>query len=722
MRGFFIEYRTRNTEYRSNFTLHFIIQNFPPLWDSIFNIQILPMPNHLIHETSPYLLQHAHNPVNWYPWGEEALLKAKEEDKPILVSIGYAACHWCHVMERESFEDESTAALMNDYFINIKIDREERPDLDHIYMDAVQAMSGSGGWPLNVFLTPETKPFFGGTYFPPVRAYNRASWKEVLEGIHKSYLEKKEEIVSQAENLTAHLLSANSFGMQKPVAGEAASFFSAETLQTIAANLLANADTTWGGFGRAPKFPQSFSIQFLLRHHHFTKDEPALQQALLSLNKMIDGGIYDQLGGGFARYSTDNEWLAPHFERMLYDNALLIGVMSEAYQLTHKQKYATAIRHTLSFIEREMLGEENGFYSALDADSEGVEGKFYTWSKQEIDDLLGDDAALFCSFYNVTETGNWEHTNILWVKESVDAFAETNGLITDELMQKLDSGRQKLMQYRNKRIRPLLDDKILLGWNALMNTAYSKAYAALGDPSYQDMAIRNMAFIESKFTGNDGHWNHTYKNGQARIPAFLDDLAYLIQSYIHLQEITGTGDYLIKAQKLTDWVIENFEETDTGFFFYTHKDQLDVIVRKKEVYDGAVPSGNAVMANNLLYLSVIFDNPVWSERSRGLLHSLSKAITKYPGSFGVWAMAAQLVTQGTLEIAIMGQRSKEFLRPVLERYLPNKILQAEETNSQFFPLLAGKAADEKGSTAFYLCENYACQAPFSTVEALLAKV
>ncbi len=677
--------------------------------------------NHLIHETSPYLLQHAHNPVNWYPWGEEALQKAKIEDKPILVSIGYAACHWCHVMERESFEDESTAALMNDYFINIKIDREERPDLDHIYMDAVQAMSGSGGWPLNVFLTPETKPFFGGTYFPPVRAYNRASWKEVLESIHKNYLEKKEEIISQAENLVAHLLSSNSFGMQKPT-GEESSFFSADNLQTIATNLLANADTTWGGFGRAPKFPQSFSIQFLLRHYHFTKNETALQQALLSLDKMIDGGIYDQLGGGFARYSTDNEWLAPHFEKMLYDNALLISVMAEAHQLTHKQQYATTIRHTLAFIEREMLSDENGFYSALDADSEGVEGKFYTWNKQEINTLLGEDAQTFCDFYDVTENGNWEHANILRVMEPINSFAEANGFAVHELEQKLDSCRQKLMLHRSKRIRPLLDDKILLGWNALMNTAYSKAYAALGHASYQEMAIHNMAFIESKFMGKDGSWFHTYKNNQARIPAFLDDLAYLIQSYIHLQEITGSGDYLIKAQKLTEWVIENFEETGTGFFFYTHKEQKDVIVRKKEVYDGAVPSGNAVMANNLLYLSIIFDRTEWSERARVLFSSLSKAITRYPGSFGVWAMGVQQVTMGTLEIAITGQRSKEFLRPVLERYLPNKILQAEETNSHYFPLLAGKSAGEKGSTAFYLCENYACKAPFFTVEALLANV
>jgi uncharacterized protein YyaL (SSP411 family) len=681
--------------------------------------------NALIHETSPYLLQHAHNPVNWFPWGEEALQKARDEDKPILVSIGYAACHWCHVMERESFEDESTAAIMNEYFINIKIDREERPDLDHIYMDAVQAMSGSGGWPLNVFLTPETKPFFGGTYFPPVRAYNRASWKEVLEGIHKSYAEKKHEIVAQAENLMAHLTSANAFGIQQP--GETV-LFSNEQLQLIAEGILANADKEWGGFGKAPKFPQTFSIQYLLRHYHFTKDENALQQALLSLDKMIDGGIYDQLGGGFARYSTDNEWLAPHFEKMLYDNALLVGVLSEAYQLTKNKKYADTIRHTLAFIEREMLGDEGGFYSALDADSEGVEGKFYVWSKKEIDELLGNDAQWFASFYDVSEEGNWEHVNILRVLKPLPVFAAENGLDETAFSQKLAASRKILMQYRSQRIRPQLDDKILLGWNALMNTAYSKAYAALGDIACKEMAVRNMQFLESKFSVSPAEasaqagLHHTYKNGIARIPAFLDDYAYLIQSYIHLQEITGAGEYLLKAEKLTEWVIEHFEEAETGFFFYTHKGQSDVIVRKKEVYDGAVPSGNAVMSHNLLYLSIVFDKPAWGERTHNLLRSLNRAITRYPGSFGVWALAQQLITNGIVEIAITGQHARAELAPVLGRLIPNKILQAEETNSYNFPLLAGKTGVAGGETTFYLCKNYACKAPFFKVEGLLANV
>lgn len=677
--------------------------------------------NQLIHETSPYLLQHAHNPVNWYPWGEEALSRARAEDKPILVSIGYAACHWCHVMERESFEDEQTAAIMNDYFINIKIDREERPDLDHIYMDAVQAMTGSGGWPLNVFLTPDTRPFYGGTYFPPQRAYNRASWKEILEGVHSAYRDKKQEILQQAENLTSHLMGSNAFGVSKPGASDLQ--FSPELLTTIANNLLATADTEWGGFGKAPKFPQTFSIQYLLRHYHFTKDATALQQALLSLDKMIEGGIYDQLGGGFARYSTDNEWLAPHFEKMLYDNALLINVLAEAWQLTRKPQYARTIEHTLAYIEREMLQEKGGFYSALDADSEGVEGKFYTWSLQEVRDVLGEeDARLFAACYDISEKGNWEHTNILRITRPMAEIAAETGITAEQLENRLAGCRQRLMERRSTRIRPQLDDKILLGWNALMITAYAKAFAALGKEAYRERAVNSMAFLEASLSGNAEGWFHTYKNGNARIPAFLDDYAYLIQAYIHLQEITGKGAYLLKARKLLEWVIAHFEEAETGFFFYTHSSQADVIVRKKEVYDGAVPSGNAVMAHNLYYLSIVFDQPGWAERSEAMLRSLGKAVSQYPGSFGVWAMLAQLMTVGMQEIAIMGQQARDFLCLVLERFAPNKILQTQETNSSDFPLLAGKMGAENGGALFYLCKNYACQAPFLTIDALLAKM
>ncbi len=699
---------------------HFILQYRQP-GHHLYQTE-MKYSNRLIHESSPYLLQHAHNPVNWYPWGEEALEKARTEDKPILVSIGYAACHWCHVMERESFEDAATAEIMNRCFINIKIDREERPDLDHLYMDAVQAMTGSGGWPLNVFLTPDTKPFYGGTYSPPVRAYNRASWKEILESVHHAFTEKRKEIEDQANHLTNHLAGSNAFGIGEGIPEEA-TLFTNEKMQEIARGILANADTVWGGFGKAPKFPQTFSIQFLLRQYHFTKDENALAQALLSLDKMIQGGIYDQLGGGFARYSTDNEWLAPHFEKMLYDNALLVSVSSEAYQLTHRPVYAETIRQTIGFLEREMLDPGGGFYSALDADSEGVEGKFYTWSFEEIKELLGEDALLFCNYYDIRPGGNWEHTNILRVLVPLEDFAIQQSMNPDEINQKLEACRKILLLQRSKRIRPQLDDKVLLGWNALTITALAKAFAATGEEQYRERALDCIRFLETSLQQAEGGWFHTWKNGQARIPAFLDDLAYLVQAYIHLQEITGDGSWLHKARITSEAIISGFEDADTGFFYFTHSSQKDIIVRKKEVYDGAVPSANAVMAQNLYYLSIVFDLPQWGERSRRMLLSIEKAILRYPSSFGVWAITGQLITKGMIEIAIVGQQAASFLCPVLERFLPNKILQAQETNSDDFPLLAGKSQGlEEGKTAFYLCKNYACEAPFWNIRDLLAKV
>ncbi|HRQ52582.1 MAG TPA: thioredoxin domain-containing protein, partial [Agriterribacter sp.] len=467
--------------------------------------------NHLIHETSPYLLQHAYNPVNWYPWNEEALKKAEKENKPILVSIGYAACHWCHVMERESFEDERVAAIMNEHFVNIKIDREERPDLDHIYMNAVQTITGSGGWPLNVFLTPSRKPFYGGTYFPPSPVSGRPSWQQVLQGVVHAFRDKRGEIESQAENLTGHLLQSGSFGITAPSGKEN---ITAAQFNTVFEHIMQSADMQNGGFGRAPKFPQTFTIQFLLRHFYYAQNEEALRLALLSLDKMIYGGIYDQLGGGFARYATDNGWLVPHFEKMLYDNALLVIVLSEAYQLTKDPLYADTIQHTMSFIERELTSEEGGFFSALDADSEGVEGKYYVWNKQEVDAVLQENADLFCKYYDITEEGNWEHQNILRVKQPLAAFAAQNGWDKEAVASTLQSCRTRLLELRRKRKPPLTDDKILLSWNALMNIACSKAYGALGKERYKQTAQRNMAFLLDKFRAADtGNWLHAYKNG-----------------------------------------------------------------------------------------------------------------------------------------------------------------------------------------------------------------
>ena len=659
--------------------------------------------NQLAQETSPYLLQHAHNPVNWYPWGEAALQKARQENKPILVSIGYAACHWCHVMEKESFEDEDTAALMNEHFVNIKIDREERPDLDHIYMDAVQAMTGSGGWPLNVFLTPDGRPFYGGTYYPPQPIYNRPSWKDVLYGVATAFREKKEEIENQAASLTDYIHRSNSFGLNA-ARGNTAELFTTASIDTMFNNIMGTADREEGGFGNAPKFPQTFVIQFLLRYYHKSKNQHALDQACLSLDKMIQGGLYDHLGGGFARYSTDREWLVPHFEKMLYDNALLVTVLSEAWQLTQKPLYKQAVEETLAFVERELCSPEKGFYSALDADSEGVEGRYYVWSRAEVEEVLGEEATAFCDYYDITEPGNWEHTNIL----NIRGQAADTGL--------LQRCRKKLLERRHQRIRPLLDDKILLGWNALMNSAYSKAYSVFGQQHYLDMAVANINFLFSRLKSSGDAFYHTYKK-EARYPAFLDDYAYLISALIHLQEVTGNPDYLNRARTITRYVIDQFSEEETGFFFFTNKDQQDVIVRKKEVYDGAVPSGNAIMAFNLHYLGTVFDIQNWKDRAVRATSALHQAIERHPGSFAVWAMLIQALTYGVPEIAIVGGLADDYRSEVLRSFIPFRVVQSSPSGNDEFPLLAGKT--RTADTLIYLCKNYECQRPVSQVHDLL---
>ncbi|MEJ8817847.1 thioredoxin domain-containing protein [Lacibacter sp. H407] len=667
--------------------------------------------NRLAQENSPYLLQHAHNPVDWFPWGNEALQKAIAEDKPILVSIGYSSCHWCHVMERESFEDEATAAIMNRHFVNIKIDREERPDLDHIYMDAVQAMTGSGGWPLNVFLTPDLKPFYGGTYFPPVKAYNRSSWKEVLYGVANAFTERRDEINSQADELLQHLQNANSFGTQKVITLDFPNeeLFVKKQGELMFENSMKSADKTWGGFGGAPKFPQTFTISWLLQYAYFSNNNEALKQACLSLDKMIQGGIYDHAGGGFSRYSTDTEWLAPHFEKMLYDNALLVIVLSDAYKLTKQPHYKRAIEETLQFIEREMTSPENGFYSALDADSEGVEGKYYTWLKEEVDAVLQNDAELFCKFYDVTAHGNWEQVNILRTKQTATDFCNENGLELSAFEAKMLTCLDQLLAVREKRIRPLLDDKIILGWNALMNSAYSKAFAATGKEEYRKKAISNMQLLLKVFQSSEGMW-HVYKEGMAKYPAFLDDYAFLIQSLIHLQEITADTGYLEKAKELVAYVTTHFSEEETGYFFFTKANQADIVVRKKEVYDGAVPSGNSVMAVNLHYLGIVYDQPDWRERSTRMLLGLQDAVLRYPGSFGVWAGLFLNQIKGFQELAIVGKEYESKKDEVLSWYQPNLILQSSAEMNSSFPLLFNREPPP-GTTFYYLCKGYACLKP-----------
>jgi len=675
--------------------------------------------NELINETSPYLLQHAYNPVNWFPWGEKALTLAKEKDLPILVSIGYSACHWCHVMERESFENEKVAAYMNEHFVNIKIDREERPDLDHVYMDALQAISGSGGWPLNMFLTPDGRPFYGGTYFPPEKAFNRASWLDVLHSMTDVWINKRDEAEQQANTLVEHIKKSNSFGDAKsfvPIT-ETVEFFNKDDCRLMKTILLKAADTTDGGFGKAPKFLQTFSLQYLLQYAHLFNDDSAKKHAVFTLQKMLEGGIYDQLAGGISRYSTDVQWLVPHFEKMLYDNALFSGVLCEAYQLTGEKFLADGIRSTLGFFMNEMKHPEGGYYTALDADSEGEEGKYYVWQKQEIETLLAEDAALFCAFYNITEEGNWEGKNILNIQSPAAIIAEKFTITSEDFDFRINKGKQILLNFRKKRTRPGTDDKILLGNNALLITAFCKAYAALKEESYKKAAVDLYEFLLQKFK-NEGEGEaffHTFKNEEAKYPAFLDDYAYLIQACIHLQEITSDQEYLIKAKELTEYVLKNFRDEESPFFYYTNKDQKDIVVRKIDLYDGATPSANGIMAHNLYYLGIVFDYTSWRSTAMDMLKSVFNAFKKYPTSFGVWASIYLLHTGGINEVVITGQQISQLLSEVLSEFIPNKVLQSS-TMVNDWPLMQNK--DFLEQSKIYLCRNYSCKQPVETLSDL----
>ncbi|MBS4062966.1 MAG: thioredoxin domain-containing protein, partial [Chitinophagaceae bacterium] len=557
--------------------------------------------------------------------------------------------------------------------------------------------------------------------FPPVRAYNRASWKEALHGVADAFKNRRDEIEEQANSLTAHLQNANSFGTEKILKIDlpVEELFAKDSPQQMVDAIMKQADKEWGGFGRAPKFPQTFSIRFLLQYHHYTGNDEALKQACLSLDKMCMGGIYDHVGGGFARYSTDTEWLAPHFEKMLYDNALLVIALSEAYQLTKNETYKNTITETLAFIEREMTSAENGFYSALDADSEGVEGKYYTWSKNEIDEVMKGDAELFCQIFDISEEGNWEHVNIPRLLISIDEFCKTHQLNVSETIQLVQKGKEQLLSARNKRIRPLLDDKILLSWNALMNTAYSKAFMATGDERYRQKAIENMQFLLMAFASTQSSTlYHSYKDGVTKHNAFLDDYAFLIQALLTLQEITSDTTCLTRAKELAQTVLDLFVEDETGFLFYTPAGEKDIIVRKKEVYDGATPSGNAVMAANLYYLGIVFNQPEWQQQSVRMTGALQQAITRYPVSFGVWSMHLYSLLEGFNEIAIVGAGFEAGRDSVNQKYLPAKIIQAALNAHDEFPVLAGKTPSEK-TPNFFLCKNYSCLNPMVKIDDFL---
>ena len=684
--------------------------------------------NHLIHETSPYLLQHAHNPVNWYAWKPEAFERAIAENKPILVSIGYSTCHWCHVMERESFENQDVADIMNHHFICIKVDREERPDVDQIYMEACQIISGNGGWPLNCFLLPDGRPFFAGTYYPPQSAYGRPSWTQVLHNLSNAFKLKRDVVEQQANQLTdiirnsdKNFVKNTEGGDLLKMGGDRASVFNRNYLDNVYYALRERFDRVEGGFGGAPKFPSTMSIQFLMDYHYYTKNEEALAHAELSLIKMIQGGIYDQIGGGFARYATDREWLIPHFEKMLYDNALLIMTLSDAYKLTKKDIYSETIEETLSFIQREMMAPEGGFYSAYDADSEGVEGKFYVWKKAEIEAILGEDAPLFCAFYDVSGEGNWEENNILWRQKNYETFANENDLDVSILKEKLHKTREKLFKTREKRIKPGLDDKILLSWNALMISAFARAYEALGTEGYQKVAVEGLAFIFQNFKQKEGiGLYHTYKNGQAQYDGFLEDYAYLIEALIDVYSITFDTSYLEKAKQYADFTLENFFDESSNLFYFTSAKQKDILLRKKDLYDSATPSGNATMVRNLQRLGHFFDNEMYKFISVNMLLSVEESVERYPSSLSKWAGSALALVFPPYEMAVVGSDAHSKSKEINALFLPNKILMSSVEEDTTFPLLDSRSGDtEGGQSLIYVCQNYACKIPVKTIEEMV---
>jgi len=663
--------------------------------------------NRLIESSSPYLLQHAHNPVDWYPWGKEALEKAKNEDKPIIVSIGYAACHWCHVMERESFENDSIASIMNEHFVCIKVDREERPDVDQVYMDAVQAMGLNGGWPLNVFITPDQKPFYGGTYFPPEQ------WTQILQSIAKAFKENREKLEKSAEKFTQTLSASE---IEKYGLTPTENPFEKKLLDDMFTTMSQRFDKKNGGMGEAPKFPMPSNWTFLLRYYKATKNELALQQINKTLENIGYGGIYDQVGGGFARYSVDAEWFAPHFEKMLYDNAQLVSVYSEAYLLTKNPYYKTIVEETINWLQKEMMSDENGFYSSLDADSEGEEGKYYVWKYNDFEKVLGSDAPVMAAYYNVTTKGNWEHgNNILHRDESNAVFSEKENISQDDLAEIILKSKSKLYKAREKRVRPGLDDKILLGWNAVMAKGLIDAYNAFSEKQYLELALKNIQFIEENMREGNNLFRN-YKSGKASIPAYLEDYALYIDALNALYQSTFDEQYLEIADQLLQYVISNFYDQKEGLFFYTNNDSEDLIARKKEIFDNVIPSSNSIMAINLHVLGTILDKKEYHDLSDKMLSQIAGIITSNTGHLSNWATLYSYKVQSTPEIVIIGENADEIRASITAHYIPNKVLLGNIENTESsLPLMDGKYAID-GKTTIYVCFNKTCKLPVFEVE------
>jgi len=674
--------------------------------------------NHLANSTSPYLLQHANNPVNWYPWGPEALQKAKDENKLILVSIGYSACHWCHVMEHESFEDEKVAAVMNEYFVCIKVDREERPDVDQIYMSAVQLMSGRGGWPLNCICLPDQRPIYGGTYF------RKNDWTSLLFNLADFFKNKPDEAEDYAARLTEGIIQYESVAFVKEQPD-----YTCDDLEQTVNNWKKYFDKKEGGLGAAPKFPMPNNWLSLMRYAHLAKDENVAEAVKLTLHKMAFGGIYDHIGGGFARYAVDGIWHVPHFEKMLYDNAQLLSLYAEAFTWNADPLYQKVADGIISFTLRELCSPEYGFYSALDADSEGKEGKFYIFTKTEIEHILGADADLFCIYYHITDDGNWEEeaSNVLFRRENDGELADKLGLQVDVLLEKIEISRQIVFEARSLRVRPGLDNKILASWNGLMLKGLCDAYRAFNKPEYLATAIKNAGFILEGLLNKDGRLSRIYNknNNDATVGAdlteakvaFLDDYANIINAFIALYEVTFDERWLIQAKKLADQAISHYYDEANGIFFYTADDDEQLIARKSEIMDGVTPASNSVMARNLHQLGLLFDEEQYHGISAQLLRNIFPHLSKYPSAYSNWIILLQEQVFGTFEIAVTGDDTEDTRQQMEKNYIPNKIILGGKKGS--LPLLQDKFG---AVTQIFICKDKTCGLPAGNIADALKQI
>ena len=676
--------------------------------------------NRLAAETSPYLLQHANNPVDWYPWGAEAFGRARQQDKPIFLSIGYSTCHWCHVMERESFEDDATAELLNAHFVAIKVDREQRPDVDDTYMKAVQMMTGSGGWPLSVFLTPDGKPFYGGTYFPPTSRYGRPGFKDLLRGIAEAWTERRGELLASSEKVTELL--------RERADGAPGQTLSPDVLDEAFETLSSHFDETYGGFGGAPKFPQPTTLMALLHTWHRTRRPRALEMVEATLDAMARGGIHDHLAGGFHRYSTDARWLVPHFEKMLYDQALVSRIYLDAYQLTGKPLYARAAREIFDYVIEDLQSPGGGFYSTRDADSEGEEGKFYVWTKDEIVAALGErDGELFCAYYNVIDGGNWQDShspgvvkNILHVTDDLETVARDKGVEPNELGERLAAGRTKLRELRDKRVPPGLDDKILVEWNGMMIASLARGGAVLGEEKYTAAATRAAEFV-LKNQYRDGHLLRAWRDGRTLGTAFLTDYAWMIEALIELYEATFERRWLDRAMELNGVVTERFWDDAGGGFFFTADDHETLIARSKDVRDAATPSGNSVQLMNLLRLAVITGDEQPRKMAERTISHFAGHVVNAPGTSERFLAAVEFALAGPLELVVVGdptdERTRELLRTIRTTYMPNRVIvlvnPAEADANLTLPLTKGREL-VSGGPAVYVCRDYTCAQPVTT--------